>query len=94
MRWLSLAIGLKDWTTMTDEQFKQASDFLREVHKNVRLYWTDNTEIVQAMSGGEVDLAWAWNDAGGAVGARRCADQDQRATPTRACRPGSAAMSG
>ena len=59
----ALAIGMKDWTAMTDEQFKQASDFLREVHKNVRLYWTDNTEIVQAMSGGEVDLAWAWNDA-------------------------------
>ncbi|WP_442581933.1 extracellular solute-binding protein [Mesorhizobium sp. ASY16-5R] len=59
----SLAIGLKDWTGMTDEQFKQASDFLREVHKNVRLYWTDNTDIVQALSGGEVDLAWAWNDA-------------------------------
>ena len=59
----SLAIGLKDWTKMTDEQFKQASDFLREVHKNVRLYWSDNTDIVQAMSGGEVDLAWAWNDA-------------------------------
>ena len=59
----SLAIGLKDWTQMTDEQFSQASDFLREVHKNVRLYWTDTTEIVQAMSGGEVDLAWAWNDA-------------------------------
>ena len=59
----SLVIGLKDWTQMTDEQFKQASDFLREVHKNVRLYWTDTTEIVQALSGGEVDLAWAWNDA-------------------------------
>ncbi len=59
----ALAIGLKDWTQMTDEQFKQASDFLRQVHKNVRLYWTDNTDIVQAMSGGEVDLAWAWNDA-------------------------------
>lgn len=60
----SLAIGLKDWTQMTDDQFKQASDFLREVHKNVRLYWTDSTEIVQALGGGEVDLAWAWNDAG------------------------------
>ncbi|MEP9372927.1 polyamine ABC transporter substrate-binding protein [Mesorhizobium sp. KR1-2] len=59
----SLAIGLKDWTQMTDEQFGQASEFLRQVHKNVRLYWTDTTEIVQAMSGGEVDLAWAWNDA-------------------------------
>jgi len=60
----SLAIGLKDWTQMTDEQFAEASQFLRQVHKNVRLYWTDNTEIVQAMAGGEVDLAWAWNDAG------------------------------
>jgi putative spermidine/putrescine transport system substrate-binding protein/spermidine/putrescine transport system substrate-binding protein len=59
----SLVIGLKDWTTMTDEQFAQASDFLRQVHKNVRLYWTDSTEIVQALTGGEVDLAWAWNDA-------------------------------
>jgi spermidine/putrescine transport system substrate-binding protein len=59
----SLVIGLKDWTQMTDEQFKEASAFLREVHKNVRLYWTDNTEIVQAMTSGEVDLAWAWNDA-------------------------------
>ncbi|MHA6642547.1 ABC transporter substrate-binding protein [Mesorhizobium sp. A623] len=59
----SLAIGLKDWTKMTDEQFKQASDFLRQVHKNVRLYWSDTTDIVQALSGGEIDLAWAWNDA-------------------------------
>ncbi|MGE0500826.1 MAG: polyamine ABC transporter substrate-binding protein [Rhizobiaceae bacterium] len=60
----SLAIGIKDWTTMTDAQFQEASAFLREVHKNVRIYWADNTEIVQAMGGGEVDFAWAWNDAG------------------------------
>jgi spermidine/putrescine transport system substrate-binding protein len=58
-----LATGVTDWSTATEEQFQAASAFLREVHKNVRLYWTDNTEIVQAMSGGEVDLAWAWNDA-------------------------------
>jgi len=60
----ALVIGLKDWTQMTDAQFEEASAFLREVHKNVRLYWLDNTEIVQALGGGEVDLAWAWNDAG------------------------------
>ncbi len=58
-----LALGIKDWTTATDAQFAEASAFLRAVHKNVRLYWSDNTEIVQAMGGGEVDLAWAWNDA-------------------------------
>lgn len=59
----SLAIGLKDWTQMTDAQFQEASAFLREVHKNVRLYWADTTEIVQALANNEVDLAWAWNDA-------------------------------
>ncbi|WP_075292113.1 ABC transporter substrate-binding protein [Pararhizobium arenae] len=58
----SLAVGVKDWTTMTDDQFKAASDFLRDVPKNVRLYWTDNTEVSQAMASGEVDLAWAWNE--------------------------------
>ncbi len=58
----ALAIGVKDWTQMTDEQFKEASEFLREVHKNVRLYWTDNTELSQAMGSGEIDLAWAWNE--------------------------------
>jgi putative spermidine/putrescine transport system substrate-binding protein/spermidine/putrescine transport system substrate-binding protein len=58
----SLVVGLRDWTKMTDEQFKQASDFLREVHKNVRLYWTDSTDINQAFSNDEVDLAWAWNE--------------------------------
>ncbi len=58
----SLAIGVKDWTKLTDKQFKQASDFLRAVHQNVRLYWTDNTDLSQAIAGGEVDLAWAWNE--------------------------------
>lgn len=58
----SLAIGLKDWASMTDDQFAEASEFLRQVHRNVRLYWTDNTELSQAMAGGEVDLAWAWNE--------------------------------
>ena len=77
---------------MTDEQFKQASDFLREVHKNVRLYWTDKTDIVQAMSSGEVDLAWAWNDA--ACSRRSPARRSRaRATRPKASPPGSAAMS-
>ncbi|VVT16227.1 ABC transporter substrate-binding protein [Hoeflea sp. EC-HK425] len=58
----SLAIGVTDWSGMTDEQFEKASAFLREVHQNVRIYWTDNTELSQAMAGEEVDLAWAWNE--------------------------------
>ncbi len=57
-----LATGKKDWTDVSDEDFQKASDFLRAVHKNVRLYWTDGTELAQAMGGGEVDIAWAWNE--------------------------------
>ena len=58
----ALAIGMKDWTKMTDEQFKQASDFLRKVHKNVRFYWSDGTQLSQAMANGEVLMSWAWNE--------------------------------
>ena len=47
---------------MTDAQFAEASAFLREVHKNVRVYWTDNTDIDAAFTNGEIDLAWGWNE--------------------------------
>ncbi len=57
-----LAIGVKDWTTATDEQFKAASDFLRKVHPNVRAYWSDGASLAQLMQSGEVYLAWAWNE--------------------------------
>jgi spermidine/putrescine transport system substrate-binding protein len=58
----ALATGFTDWSKMTDADWDKASAFLREVHKNVRLYWLDNTELSQAMAGGEVDLAWAWTE--------------------------------
>jgi spermidine/putrescine transport system substrate-binding protein len=58
----SLAIGLKDWTKMTDAQFEEASDFLRKVHENVRVYWQDGASLAQLISSGEVVIAWAWND--------------------------------
>jgi spermidine/putrescine transport system substrate-binding protein len=58
----SLAIGLKDWTQMTDAQFAEASDFLRQVHENVRIYWQDGASLAQAMASGEVTVAWAWNE--------------------------------
>jgi spermidine/putrescine transport system substrate-binding protein len=58
----SLVVGVKNWQAMTDEEFQKASDFLRQVHKNVKLYWTDNTQLSQAMADGEVTLAWAWNE--------------------------------
>lgn len=57
-----LAIGVRDWTTATDEQFEQASAFLRQVHQNVRAYWSDGASLAQLIQSGEVYLAWAWNE--------------------------------
>lgn len=57
-----LAIGVDDWTTATDEQFEAASNWLREVHGNLRTYWTDAAELAQLMSTGEILVSWAWNE--------------------------------
>ncbi|WP_109465563.1 extracellular solute-binding protein [Albibacillus kandeliae] len=57
-----LATGVKDWASATDEQFKAASDFLRQVHQNVRSYWDSGSSLAQLMQSGEVYLAWAWNE--------------------------------
>ena len=58
----SLATGNgADYTKLDDEQFKQASDFLRAVHPNVRFYWADASQMDQAMASGEIKMGWAWN---------------------------------
>jgi len=55
------AIGVRDWRSMTDEQFDQASAYLRRVHKNVRFYWSDPGQLDQALASGEVLMGWGWN---------------------------------
>ena len=58
----SLATGnAADYTNLSDEQFQQASDFLRSIHPNVRFYWSDAGQLDQAMASGEVEMGWAWN---------------------------------
>ncbi len=57
-----LATGVQDWTKATDEDFRKASDFLREVHKNVLSYWDSSSSLAQLMQSGQVELAWAWNE--------------------------------
>lgn len=34
-----------DYRNLSDEQFQQASDFLRAVHPNVRFYWSDADQM-------------------------------------------------
>lgn len=58
----SLATGnAADYTNLSDEQFKEVSDFLRKVHPNVRFYWADAGQMDQAMASGELEMGWAWN---------------------------------
>jgi spermidine/putrescine transport system substrate-binding protein len=58
-----LATGVTSWTDVTEEQFVAAADWLRQVHPNVRAYWSDPSELTQLMATGEVQVSWAWNDA-------------------------------
>jgi putative spermidine/putrescine transport system substrate-binding protein/spermidine/putrescine transport system substrate-binding protein len=57
----SIAVGVDDWTNMTDEQFKAASEYLRKLHKNVRFYWADPGQLDQALASGEIVAGWGWN---------------------------------
>ena len=57
-----LATGVDDWTQATVEDMERASAWLREVHPNVRTYWTDGAELAQLMGTGEVLISWAWSE--------------------------------
>ncbi|WP_296427910.1 ABC transporter substrate-binding protein [Yoonia sp.] len=57
-----LATGVDNWTNVTDAQFDAASAWLREVHPNLRTYWTDPAELAQLLSSGEILVSWAWNE--------------------------------
>ena len=58
-----LATGTTDWSSISEEQYKAAADWLRQAHQNVRAYWNDSAELSQLMASGEVLVGWAWNDA-------------------------------
>lgn len=57
-----LATGTTDWTSAGEAEFEAATAWLREVHPNLRTYWTDPAELSQLLSTGEVLVAWAWNE--------------------------------
>lgn len=57
----ALATGVKNYTHMSNAEFKRASNFLRKIHPNVRFYWSDAGQFDQAMASGEIVMGWAWN---------------------------------
>ncbi len=57
-----LATGTTNWTDVDDAAFEAATAWLREVHPNLRTYWTDPAELAQLLATGEVLVSWAWNE--------------------------------
>ena len=57
-----LATGTTNWTDIDDAAFEAATAWLREVHPNLRTYWTDPAELAQLLATGEVLVSWAWNE--------------------------------
>jgi spermidine/putrescine transport system substrate-binding protein len=57
-----LATGVTDIPAATEEQVQAAAAWLRQVHPNLRTYWTDPAELAQLMATGEILIAWAWNE--------------------------------
>jgi len=53
--------GVKDPYNPTDEDVKLIGDYFRKQQPLVRMYWSDPTEIEQALASGELIAASAWN---------------------------------
>ena len=55
-------LGYETHMNLTDEQIEKSGEVIRKLHENVRFYWSDPTELQQAIASGEVLAAWAWTD--------------------------------
>jgi spermidine/putrescine-binding protein len=54
--------GVKDLFDQTDEEMKLTGDIMKKIHPNLRFYWTDTTQVEQALAAGELVAATAWNE--------------------------------
>jgi len=57
----ALYVGAKSPYDMTEEDLKKVRAAMQKQKELVRLYWTDTTELEQAMASGEVWAGSAWN---------------------------------
>lgn len=56
-------LGYENHALLTDAQIDDCSEMIRRLHQNVRFYWSDPTQLQQALASGEVLAAWGWTDA-------------------------------
>jgi spermidine/putrescine-binding protein len=57
----ALALGIANPFNATEQEFEQIRAKLVEQKSLNRLYWSDPTELEQAVASGEVVAAWAWS---------------------------------
>ncbi|MCX8516336.1 MAG: ABC transporter substrate-binding protein, partial [Alphaproteobacteria bacterium] len=52
----------KPFSQMTKKDIDDCGPFLRALHKNVRVYWTDSASVVGSFKTGELWLGFVWQD--------------------------------
>ncbi len=56
----AMVLGIPDPYDMNDQQLAQVEEYLKKQRPLVRFYWSDPTELEQAIASGEVVAAYAW----------------------------------
>lgn len=59
----ALIAGIKNPFDMTDAELGQVREIMKRMNDNMRFYWTDATQMEQALASGEIVATTAWNDA-------------------------------
>lgn len=57
-----LLTGARELFNMTDEEIDRSFETVAKIHENLRFYWTDPTQIAQALAAGELVASTAWNE--------------------------------
>jgi spermidine/putrescine transport system substrate-binding protein len=59
----ALVLGYDNIFELTDEQLVEVRKMVEIQRDNMRMYWSDQTEAVQALASGELVASYGWNDA-------------------------------
>jgi len=59
----ALVLGYDNIFTLTEEQLVEVGKMVATQRDNMRMYWSDQTEAVQALASGELVASYGWNDA-------------------------------
>ena len=58
----ALIAGIADPFNLTDDEIATCKGIAKQIHDNLRFYWSDVTEIEQALASGEIVAAYSWNE--------------------------------